>query len=275
MTGVLKKKCSKGTAAILLAVMILTAAPFSPAALGDEATMAYWVAASIPSGATSILALAGERAEGAILQAIKDGAAQKLTYASKGVNWTGLNGKSGKAWWLVQLSSAGFENIRVEQWMRSSDTGPRDFRLEYSVDGSSWGSALGGGSVAVLCNSFASSQNDLPTEANNQQTLYIRWLMISEAQAGNGTAPVNSSGTNQIDKIRVTGTKIITAEPTPTPSDSPTPTPSNSPTPTPSDSPTPTPSDSPTPTPSDSPTPTPSDSPTPTPSDSPTPTPSD
>ncbi|WP_336788898.1 S-layer homology domain-containing protein [Paenibacillus sp. MMO-177] len=124
---------------------------------------------------------------------------------------------SGKDWkvgdyWQVSLVSSGYTNLKVSSVQRGSNTGPRDFQLQYSLDGTTWND-VAGGTVKV--------QNDwttgvltnvaLPSQADNQAMVYLRWTLVDNisVRAGTGsysaTDPLGATGTNQIENIVVTG----------------------------------------------------------------------
>ena len=93
---------------------------------------------------------------------------------------------------------------------RSSGRGPRDFRLEYSADGNNWHHAnepntISVGNAQALTHGSSLLVSSLPYGANNQDTFYIRWLIISEA-GSNNTGNILATGSTTINNIIITGT---------------------------------------------------------------------
>ncbi len=129
------------------------------------------------------------------------------TSSASANNWD--NG-SGIKYWQVELSSKGFNNLKLYSKQKSSDTGPKNFKVQYSLGGSSW-TDVSGGNVTVLNDSFASgtvSNLTLPSEMDNKDSVYLRWIMTSDISAGGGS--VGSSGTNRIDDIVIRGALTFT-----------------------------------------------------------------
>jgi hypothetical protein len=115
------------------------------------------------------------------------------------------NGGTNSRYWQITISTIGYNNILLSSRQMSSNTGPRDFQIEYSTDGVVWTPV--GPAVVSLNDVFVSgtvSDLVLPPACDNQPNLNIRWLMTSETSAGGGT--VSSAGTSRIDDIIVKGT---------------------------------------------------------------------
>jgi len=115
------------------------------------------------------------------------------------------NGGANSRHWQITISTVGYNNILLSSRQMSSNTGPRDFQIEYSIDGITWIPV--GPAVVSLNDVFVSGTvNDLvlPSACDNQPNLNIRWLMTSETSVGG--AAVASTGTSRIDDIIVKGT---------------------------------------------------------------------
>ncbi len=125
------------------------------------------------------------------------------TFAPNGENW--LNGTNTK-YWMVTISTVGYHTLKLNSKQRSSSTGPRDFKAQYSTNGTVW-TDIPGASV-VCATTFGTSGNitniNLPAACENQSALRIRWTMTSEIAVNAG--PVASAGTSRIDDIQITGT---------------------------------------------------------------------
>lgn len=114
--------------------------------------------------------------------------------------------------WLVKVSTERFENLQLSSNQTGSNTGPKDFQIQVSTDSTNW-QDLSGGTLDLSEGSAAGNVEnlELPEEANNRETLYIRWLNTSSLAIGvdDSTGIHNetgTTGTNRIDDIMITGT---------------------------------------------------------------------
>lgn len=114
---------------------------------------------------------------------------------------------NGTKYWYVQLTTTGYQTITLSSKQRSSDTGPRDFKVQYSTNGSSWTDAGHSITVANNLTTGVLSNVSLPSACNNQSTLYLRWIMTSNTRVS-GTGSVVGTGTSRIDDIVISGTAI-------------------------------------------------------------------
>src|SRR5690606_34096933 len=105
--------------------------------------------------------------------------------------------------WQVDVNTTGMFDIRVGAIQQSSNTGPRDFKLQYKIGVGEW-MDVEGGSVTVANNTTTGITDvTLPSECDNQTSVSLRWLKSSDSSANNGT--VASGGTSRIANISVTG----------------------------------------------------------------------
>ena len=124
----------------------------------------------------------------------------------------GLEGLAGNAWWETAISTTGHADIAVTWRMRSTNTGPRDWRLQYRV-GSAGGWNNVGGTIVLPLNPEASTLNApeqrrfLPSSAEGHERLYLRWLITSNVSANGGT--IAATGTHQINDLVI----LFNAEP--------------------------------------------------------------
>jgi len=122
-------------------------------------------------------------------------------------------------YYQFKTSSVGYGNIVVDFDQTSSNTGPRDFRLQYSTDGSSFtnfGSVyavLANGTPNPAWNSSTSSAAyhfsfDLSSISalNNAANIYFRLAVASTVSANGGT--VATAGTSRLDNVVIGGTVI-------------------------------------------------------------------
>lgn len=128
------------------------------------------------------------------------GGDEGLAVNSRG--WDGNGDDPG--YWMVEISTAGFVDIELSSKQSGSNTGPRDFILEYSTDGTGW-QMIEGGEITVAGNWTVGVVENLPLPAvlEDREVIFLRWLMNSNISVADGI--VGSSGTNRIDGILVTG----------------------------------------------------------------------
>jgi hypothetical protein len=118
-------------------------------------------------------------------------------------NWD--NGSGSKAWQLA-FNATGSYGLKFSMQMQAtalfiSFNGPKDFKLQYSLNGSSW-TDVPGGTFTAPKDAWGSvfSGFTLPAACDNQPLVYLRWIMTSN----NGyTAAVTASGQSQLDNIFV------------------------------------------------------------------------
>ncbi|MHC0036458.1 5'-nucleotidase C-terminal domain-containing protein [Pseudoneobacillus sp. C159] len=131
-------------------------------------------------------------------------------------NWT-----ANPSYWAVPVSTKGYENITLSSKQYSSTTGPRDFKVQYSLDNTTW-TDVPGSTVATKDSwTFASgilTDVALPSETKDKDVVYVRWIKTSEKAASN-TGDIASGGTSRIGLIEFKGTAIPTTptEPQPDP----------------------------------------------------------
>ncbi|MBE0663944.1 MAG: T9SS type A sorting domain-containing protein [Bacteroidales bacterium] len=129
------------------------------------------------------------------------GAGGSGTFAPNTNTWH----NAGSNAWTIVINTLGYNNLTLGSKQQSSSTGPRDFVVEYSLDGLIWVNIPG--SAITVANNFTSgvlSGLALPEVCNNQPTLHLRWLRSSNI-AVNGSA-ILGGGTNRIDDIIIIGT---------------------------------------------------------------------
>ncbi len=127
--------------------------------------------------------------------------------SGRAANSNGWDGGSGTKYWWTSFSTKGFTDIEVSSRQYGSNTGPRDFRIEVSTDGSNW-EAVDGGNIHVG-NNWSTGILDtfnLPETLDNLENVYIRWVMASDTSVDNGE--ISSSGTNRLDDVVITGVNL-------------------------------------------------------------------
>jgi hypothetical protein len=116
-------------------------------------------------------------------------------------------------YYQFSVSTLGLDSILLSWDQTSSGTGPRDFKLAYSIDGTTFTdfanySVLANASPNPVWNSstasalYSFSQNlSSVTALNNQATVYFRLVDTSAVSAGGGT--VGTAGTDRVDNFSV------------------------------------------------------------------------
>lgn len=117
---------------------------------------------------------------------------------------------SGSKYWTVNFTTSGYENIKF--WSKQSasgNTGPKNFKVQYSLNNSTWTDVTG---ATVTCatnwTTGVLEEISLPEACNNQATVYLRWIMSSNsAISGN----MSNNTYSYIDDIVVKGVYMAAA----------------------------------------------------------------
>lgn len=129
------------------------------------------------------------------------------TKAAQVTEWD--NGIDVKAW-VVEITTSDFENLTISSIQQSggNDPGPKDFKLQYSIQTDVWVDIVGGEiSVENDWTTSAVENLALPTECEEQELLKLRWLMASNEASGAG-GDVLETGKSKIDDILIHGELI-------------------------------------------------------------------
>ncbi|BBH18672.1 hypothetical protein Back11_00170 [Paenibacillus baekrokdamisoli] len=125
-----------------------------------------------------------------------------------------------EGYWQAQFSTLGYSGITLSSKQYGTNGGPRDFKLQYSVDGTNF---VDFSDVYALTTAIATKNIALPSGADNQANVYIRWLNASNASisasntGANGTGTITqTSGNSRIADIIVTGVSTDPDQPVPT-----------------------------------------------------------
>jgi len=136
-------------------------------------------------------------------------AGASVTSTTGSTTAVGLQDQANNAWWQTQISTVGKTDIEVEWRMRSNANGPRDWRLDFSTNGTTWTQTNISASITIVGiagnpANWEDFSGTLPAAANNQSTLYLRWVMTSNyTQSGGQLA---AGGAHQINNIVISGT---------------------------------------------------------------------
>ncbi len=113
---------------------------------------------------------------------------------------TGIDTK----YWIIEFSTINYKDLNLSSAQRSSNTGPRDFKVQYKIGEGEWIDIIG--SEITVDNNFTSgvlNEIVLPEEMNNKASVLLRWTMTSNTAVDG--ADVAGSGTSRIDDILIKG----------------------------------------------------------------------
>lgn len=121
------------------------------------------------------------------------------------ISSTQWNDGENSKYWIVELSTLNYGDINLSSKQRSSNTGPRDFKVQYRIGTQGSWTEIENSDITVS-NDFDSgvlTEIDLPAASNNKAFLFIRWIMTSNTSVNEGE--VASGGTSRIDEISIKG----------------------------------------------------------------------
>ena len=126
---------------------------------------------------------------------------------------TGWTTNPDSANWMVKFKTTGYGNLKLysKQQSGNSNPGPKDFKIQYKLPGSTnpW-IDLPGGTITCANDWTTGVANgiSLPATCNNQSSqVGIRWMVTSQLDI-NGNALL-TTGINKIDDIYITGTSTV------------------------------------------------------------------
>ena len=184
---------------LLVLTMCLSLLPGMALAEETSKTIAEWSFTAAPES-------------GRLPAAATGGVNTSAQVSVSGANYTGYSTKSlcannwtENGYWLISgLDTSGYTGLKLSAKMRSSKTGPANFQLEYSTDGSTW-AAVDNGSVTITSTSLAEMFNGLSLpEAAISKSLSLRIRMTDTTSVNGGT--VATDGASNINNIVITGT---------------------------------------------------------------------
>jgi 2',3'-cyclic-nucleotide 2'-phosphodiesterase (5'-nucleotidase family) len=214
------RRSRKWTSVLLMAMLLLSMVVPNVSANTDPVTLAKW---DFSSTTDKLKASSGTTANldktlsavGPTISATYVGGPTTGVQVPNATPWTGTNPH-----WLVSISTKGYENITVSSKQYGSKTGPRDFKVQYSLDNTTW-TDVPGATITVGENwtSGVLTNASLPAETKDKDLVYVRWVKTSET-AINGS-PIASGGTSRIGLIDFQATAVKASEPTPDPNATP------------------------------------------------------
>lgn len=113
--------------------------------------------------------------------------------------------------WVIAAKTTGYNNLTISSRQQSGgeEPGPKYYKIQFSVNnGTSWSEVIGG--EIEVENDWETSFVDklsLPDDCDDQNDLWIRWVMALNIASGNGGS-VAADGKSKIDEIFLHGDKI-------------------------------------------------------------------
>ncbi len=198
------------TAIMLLALII----PLNVSADTTPVSLAKWDFSKGNLIATSGTAANLDKAlstTGAVIQSAYAGGPTTGISVPNANTWT-----ANPSFWKVSISTKGHQNITLSSKQYGSGTGPKDFKVQYSLDSTTWVDVPG--ATVVVAGDWKSgvlTNVALPKEVNDKDLVHVRWLKNSDTSIGGAT--VAAGGTNRMGEIEFKGEALSTQEPQPDP----------------------------------------------------------
>jgi hypothetical protein len=107
------------------------------------------------------------------------------------------------------FATTAYQDILFSSRQKSSNTGPKDFKVQYMVGSGGIWTDVPGATVTDSNDNFIKgtlTNIALPPACDNQSEVSLRWVMTSNTSVNLGT--VSTNGTSRIDNIFVLGTGI-------------------------------------------------------------------
>lgn len=191
----------KPIALMVMTVLLFTSVftgNFKPVKAEDSKTEFVSIDATAASGTE----FKQENVNGADFILSRNGS-KTLSYESASIKSTGWDEVG--SYWQMQFSTSGYQDLELNFKSRSSKTGPKNFEVQYSTDGTNFVSVEGSSyaiSEASKLDYFSSVVN-LPESASNTANLYIRVVTTDTTSVKGET--ILSAGVSNINNISVKG----------------------------------------------------------------------
>ena len=147
--------------------------------------------------------------------------------------WNTANLTTDKGWRTNSFSTAGYISIAVTFQMKASDTGPRNFKAQYSLNGTTWTDVPDDPNYSddnpniVLTNSYGTTYKfRLPSTCEDLSSVYVRLVQSSIVSVSAGTIGSATSDNASIKSVTIqaeafaaptsqsTGITIVSVTPT-------------------------------------------------------------
>ncbi|MFF2018765.1 glycosyl hydrolase family 8 [Paenibacillus sp. NPDC058177] len=141
------------------------------------------------------------------------GVFEAMDTGKKAISYQGWDQGNGKKYWLATVSTTGFKNITLSSEQNSSGSGPRDFKVQTSLDLQTW-EDVPNTNLKMAVSSFdcpgatCKLVNKPLPNSNDQELLYIRWIVSSDTNTKGNDDGIGSSGSSRIRNIKVSGEPI-------------------------------------------------------------------
>jgi hypothetical protein len=144
------------------------------------------------------------------------GGASTITFGTSTPDGTGFSARA-RTWgggenlkfWQVQFSAQGYRSIQVSSKQQSDTGGPREFKLQYRIGSLGAWTEIGVPDTQIdLANNWTTgviSEVELPTETDEESSIFIRWIMRSNAAIG---PAISNNSDSRIDDIIITGALV-------------------------------------------------------------------
>lgn len=131
----------------------------------------------------------------------------KNGYTNKAAQATSWDNGMNTKYWQIEVNTVGYNTITLSSRQQSGNNtpGPKEFKIQYKLGESGTWTDVVGGTIIVANDWTTSAVNNLalPAACENQTSVFIRWIMTSNADISGGT--VASTGPSKIDEIYVHG----------------------------------------------------------------------
>ena len=148
------------------------------------------------------LATGGSPANNGIATLTRDAAGAGYAVNADGVasSTTWNDAVTTEKYWMVSFSTTGFTDLTFTSRQMGSNTGPKDFKVQYKVGTLGTWTDVADGVITVLNDNYASgvkTNHPLPVAMDNQELVFLRWLCTSTTSINGST--VAAAGTNRLD----------------------------------------------------------------------------
>lgn len=181
-----------------------------PVEVVEDGTIAAWNQGT-GSGTHQMLASDGEYAWCSV---VSNGDAAGQTYPF-GTSKSSMNAKGWDAegrYLQFEFSTKGFTDIVISARLRASGAGPRNFIMQYSLDGVDF-TDIEGSNFSVVHNSVNDAlmqlinRYPLPEAIWDQQTVYLRWV-LSDNMRADGTGAISSVGSLNFTAVQIVAVEM-------------------------------------------------------------------
>ncbi|QQS35187.1 MAG: T9SS type A sorting domain-containing protein [Ignavibacteriales bacterium] len=125
-------------------------------------------------------------------------------FTTQSISTTGWTDGLDTKYWMIEFSTSLYSQLTVSSRQQSSNTGPRDFKIQYRVGLAGTWTDLAGTNPIIVANNFTLgvvNEIPLPAVCDDQPSVFLRWIMISNNAVTGGV--VAGTGTSRIDNIQI------------------------------------------------------------------------